>query len=216
MVSRRIFPGIIAALCGHAASADIVQSTWTGGGGSSLWTNPANWSPAIVPQNTPTTQFEVTIPPSVSVAFGSAGPWEINALTLGQNANLDITGTLRVRGATSITGNLTALLASSSFIADPPFADLTAPRGTLRAASSGTLNFGAPSYSSVGTLGGGTGLLTAEGANSRLLLPNLSMLDARFDDGNTSTYTTQVIRASQGGRIECGTLTEIRGSLKAR
>ncbi len=39
----RIGPCLLAVLCaGHAASADVIQSTWTGAGGSTIWTNPAN------------------------------------------------------------------------------------------------------------------------------------------------------------------------------
>ena len=88
------------------ATADTV-STWTGGGAPMLgWSNPANWSPAVVPNNSGATAYDVVMP---SAFVGLDISPTINSLTMAQGIMYAAQGaspTLGVVNDASINGDL--------------------------------------------------------------------------------------------------------------
>jgi hypothetical protein len=75
------------------ARADVVQADWLGGAGS--WSTASRWSPAVVPNNTASTSFNVSID-SVSPINHSNVTLDqlvrINKLSLGSDCTLDMLG----------------------------------------------------------------------------------------------------------------------------
>jgi hypothetical protein len=85
------------ALLQPAAADTVVNSTFLGG--NSLYSNPANWSPAEVPNNTATKKYNVTAVPRF---FLDNGDVTISNLTIGDWLLSSLGPSLTVTGATTI------------------------------------------------------------------------------------------------------------------
>ncbi len=85
-------------------------ATWTGTGGNRNWSNPANWSGGVVPNNTPTEQFSVVIPGTASVFVDAASPPSISLasmnLALGATIQVSTQRTVNVASSDDIQGSV--------------------------------------------------------------------------------------------------------------
>ena len=79
------------------------EATWTGGAGTTSYSDPDNWNTPDVPINDGGTTYNVTIPNSVSVNYDVDGVHEVTDLTLGTGSN----ATLKWDG-TNLVSTLTA------------------------------------------------------------------------------------------------------------
>src|SRR2546421_3897009 len=91
------------------ARAETVDSTFLGG--NSLYSNPANWSPAEVPNNTATKKYNVTAVPRF---FLDNGDVTISNLTIGDWLLSSLGPSLTVTGATTINRNVPAIFLSAT------------------------------------------------------------------------------------------------------
>ena len=90
-----------------AAHAQTV--TWSGGAFASWFTN-SNWTPAQVPTNGPGLHYTVIVPGSVGVSYDGGRSGTIDALSLGSQAALRLTGgsQLEVFGPSILRGAIDA------------------------------------------------------------------------------------------------------------
>ncbi len=63
-----ILAAVVLVFSACQVQADVIHSTWVGGSQGN-WDNASNWDPPIVPDNTPTDTFVVTIDPDVGEVF---------------------------------------------------------------------------------------------------------------------------------------------------
>src|SRR5206468_3311530 len=141
-----IFPVWLLLAAVSAPAATVVDSTWVGSvldGGTGVYSNPENWSPAQVPNNTPTTSYNVT----TASGFG----FDTNATI----SNLTVTGgdlssntwpsdngySLTVLGSTTLPANCYVLLTvSPSSPVDVGGGPITFSLGSLSTFANGVLN----------------------------------------------------------------------------
>ena len=79
---RFLFGGVIAALLAATASGDTI-STWNGGAGN--WSTAADWTPPVVPNNSGSNAYDVTVGPGF---VGLDVSPTVNSLTLGASGEL--------------------------------------------------------------------------------------------------------------------------------
>ena len=81
-------------------------STWTAGAGTTGWSNPANWSPANVPDSVTENAVVPTVSSNLYPAL-PAGTTTVNNLTIAAGASLDVGGsTLTINGVLSNNGTV--------------------------------------------------------------------------------------------------------------
>jgi hypothetical protein len=123
-----------------AVEADFVFSTWLGGAGS--WTDPSKWSGGVVPNNTGSTTFRVSIP---SGTVSSTAPVSIDTLDvagwLSKQASLTLTGNAHVDGTVSLANGTVRLGANGTLSGMGLFR--IASGGGLLSTASGTLTINA-------------------------------------------------------------------------
>ncbi len=71
-----------------ALHAAVVNSAFTGGDPSDNWNAPANWSPAAVPNNNATDQYEVTLPGGLPAPVNLNISPTLNSLAIGSGTTL--------------------------------------------------------------------------------------------------------------------------------
>lgn len=199
------------AVCGQAASAAEVTASWVGGGatdldGRGLWSDPANWSPAVVPLDNGDT-YNVVIPGGVSIKF-DLPTGTIQDFTLPSSSTLTVGpgNALVVADDSQIAGIIRA--DNASFSAVGAGAAFSGNQSRLFASGGGTIAIGATTYSSAGLTSGGV-IFSSEGTNTTIDLSSLMTLNANFNRG--SGVQVQTIEALNGGFIDLSSLTHIQG-----
>lgn len=90
--------GLIVSL--SAVRAEAQQTvTFTGAGGNSLWSNPLNWSPNVVPINSGSTQYVVVIPDNRIVRVDLTMPvnFAVNSISLSASGRIEVIDSRQVQ-----------------------------------------------------------------------------------------------------------------------
>jgi hypothetical protein len=123
VAARSLIVAVGLTLSINALTHGQTVATWTGAGGNRNWSNPANWSGGIVPNNTPTQQFAVVIPGTASVFVDAASPQSISLasmnLALGATIQVSTQRTVSVASNAGIFGNV-QMDSIGSFFANSP------------------------------------------------------------------------------------------------
>ncbi len=187
-------------LCGVAAFAQTRQTvTWAGGNTYSSYNNTNNWSPKIIPVNTPDTNFTVIVPQSTSFTLDMGGPVTIDALEFRVGAAMDIqpSNSLDVAGAALIRGAIQAAGAGSMFRAlGPQTVLMENPR--LTALQGGQILVSGSTFSWANFANNAT-LLYAANPGSLVSAANVSSMTLNYGDGGSWTYA---IGAADGGTVD--------------
>lgn len=175
------------------AKADVITVTWVGPA-SGNWSDPANWSPPVVPNNTASDQYVVVIPSGRTITVDAALPSSIslNAITLPRSSSL-IIGSSRQLSLSDDSGlhGHASVFTGASLLTSLPAGSTPGALSQTTLAVSGTFRSAATSYSGVDVPTGTT------------LLSNSGSLDLRsitsFSYGTTgSDQVTHEIRAFSG------------------
>lgn len=220
----------VSVLSANASAAEIVV-TWTGAGGDQRWANPLNWSPNVVPINTPIDQYVVRIQSGTQVIVDSALPptFAVNTLEVGSDRTLQITGgrSISVLNASGVTGRL-RLTGGSQFqiqpaaggtLVSPTYTELLVSEGSryTHALNTLTLQSWGSSVSGVVVTGAGSSgdfrnvtTVTLSGGGSNPSLPIRAANGGTINLSNFRTYTpSNAIRLSfeaDGGTINLASL----------
>ena len=200
---------------------------WTGGGGTNLYSNAANWSLGVVPNNGNSyqgspTNFDVEIPASSAVTQDISAT--IDNLTLdAATSSLSISGgqSLAVAGSGSTTGTIAnngTISVGSSSGASTLFADLNA--GTINLSGGGTINLNNPNsylrgYNGNETLVNQGNLIQGQGYIYGLnSFQNQATVDANVSGGTLEIYdittaatNTGTLEATSGGTLDINGIT---------
>jgi hypothetical protein len=190
---------------GRVAAGQTVV-TWTGGAGDGNWSNPLNWNPNVVPNNSGSTLYRVVVPSGVTVVVDPTVPatLQIEELVLGTGSALSLRAgrALTVHGAADIRGSVDASL-GGSLIATGAGTQITGSGSgipTFRVGNGGSVAVGASSYSMTPIRYGNFPIFTADGTGSVLNLSSLLTLNAGWNDQDGVAYATTV-SASNGGVV---------------
>ena len=152
---------------GSIVRADVVDVTWLGGTGS--WNDPTMWSGGVVPNNTPSTTFRVTIPSGLITR--TPGSVAIDALTIGAAGSLRIISTSGFNVTSSnvlVDGQLTLIsqmrLGANALLTGTGTISVSGIGPTLISSSGGlTIDDDITVNGSSGTIGGPQQPLTIRG-----------------------------------------------------
>ena len=184
----------LAAISPVALQAALYDTTYIGPNGD-YWNSGANWSGGVVPANTGSDQFNVTLPDNKTVDFDCTGVTDVSNLTLTDagtinwtaNGTLNVDSTLVLHGTVNISGGTFNAAAASGGSID---------NAHIAASGSATVVMPASitSYSMTYNNGSYYTLFSADGAGTKLGLSALKSLSP----GNV--YAT--IAATNNGQID--------------
>ncbi len=204
--------------CGTSA-AGALPVEWVGLGADPFWTVPGNWNAGIIPCNTESLAFDVTVPPGQGeiqffAQVDQVFDCELDSFDLGASSILRISqdSSLTIHGGCGIAGEIHVV--DGDFIADGPGVAFLGTRARVSVSSptegsSATMRVAAATYSSTDIWhvdGGPTvstytwDLMSATGPGSLLDLSSLQSIDAGFDSGWDNNH--QKISASNGGVVD--------------
>ncbi|MGB2988046.1 MAG: hypothetical protein WBE26_19430, partial [Phycisphaerae bacterium] len=196
------------------AAADPVDATWTGGGGDTNYSVPANWDIGVVPLNDVDT-YNVFIPGSVTVAFDVDDPGTVTDFSLATDSTFTVNPghSLTVLDDATIGGLISADGTGTTFAATSAGAAFTGNKSRLLASGGAMVSLAATSYSSTGLNSPLSSYLLfyASGAGTALNLSSLQSLNAGFNDGRDYQFTRQRIEATNDGVIDLSGLQELIG-----
>ncbi|GAB4278134.1 MAG: hypothetical protein Kow0092_33940 [Deferrisomatales bacterium] len=195
------------------------ECVWTGSGDGSSYSDADNWDCGLSPCNLGPIAFTVEIPAGAGPVDMDVASCEVETLDVGDDARFNVLSgnVFTVRGAASEYGVVDVM--GGDFSASP----LTFPgnRARLYASEGGQVALGSGEYSSTGLYGtsGGWGnprthtvhLMEVAGAGSALRLPEVTRIDAGFNDGDGYDTNIQRIIARDGGVIELSGVSSVVG-----
>ncbi len=167
------------------------------GPNNGLWNTASNWSPAVVPANTGTTQFTVTIAGN-PVVFNLAGASTVNDLLLSNSLQLNANCNLTVANQLSLS-NASLTANGGNFTANGPATSAT----NLNLNASSGAQVALQALTQITENSWGYGPLQANGANSLL---DLSHVTTMAVNGGLSVTT------SSGGDVNLHNLLAITSS----
>ncbi len=221
MPANRVRAAILAAGAAvpfSMADAAVFTATWTGAGGTSSYSDPANWSvpgnPGAVPIDDATNQFNVVIPASVTVELDIATPNTIGVqdFTLGASARLIVRPgrAFTVIDDAQIAGVIEAD-GASSFTAIAPGAAITGTTARFDVSGGAVINVSGATHN-VQNLGNAT-VYAADGLGTTLDLSAISSYNWLGEGGGSQT---QRITASNGATIDLSTLESIAANVETQ
>jgi len=204
---------LVAALLCYSSRADDVTATWTGGAGTSTYTDPNNWDIGVVPINDANTTYMVVIPGNATVGLSVDGAFEVSDFVLPDSSTLNVGSgsTLTVLDEATVAGRITT--SNGQFVAaQPGAAQITGNRARFSVSNGGMTTIAADSYSSTGRYNtysnyadhGQTwthDLFVSTGAGSVLDLSSLQSIDAGFNDNDQDRNIHRIV-ATEEGRID--------------
>jgi hypothetical protein len=201
-------------LAAAPAQADPVDAAWTGGAGTSNYSDAANWDIGVVPLNDLDT-YNVSIPASASVTFNVDDPGAVTDLNLGTDSVFTVNPghSLTVLDDAALGGLISAEGTGTTFAAMAAGAAFSGNKARLSASGGASISLAATSYSTTGW-GNPTGdylVLFVDGLGSALDLASLQSLNAGFNDGRDYQFTRQRIMATNSGLIDLSALQELIG-----
>ncbi len=206
-------PAILLSVCGQVL-ADPVDATWTGGAGTSNYSDDANWDTGVVPLNDIDT-YNVFILGSATVLFDVDDPGTVTDFSLSTDSTFTVNPghSLTVLDDATIGGLLSANGTGTAFSATAAGAAFSGNKARLSASGGAAISLGATSYSTTGwsSYGGNYLVLSVDGLGSALNLSSLQSLNAGFNDGRNYTFTKQRIMATNSGVIDLSGLQELIG-----
>ena len=206
-----------AAVTLSSAQAAVFTATWTGAGGTTSYSDPANWSipgnPGAIPVNDVTDQFNVIIPASAMVELDIATPNTIGVqdFTLGAGAKLSVRPgrAYTVLDDAQISGTIEAN-GISSFTAVTPGSMITGTTAKFLASGAATISVAATTQNVQNT--GSATVYSADGASTSLNLSGLSAYNWLSDFGGAQT---QQFIATNGAAIDLSALESINVTAEA-
>ncbi len=186
-------------------------ATWTDTSGDHSYANPANWDIGVVPINSGTVTYNVSIGSSKTVTNVPSGTVDSFSLGSSSNFTVGLGSTYTALGSVVVGGNLTAV--NGHIVASNTGGAFSGNTTRLAASDGGTITLGAPSMSTAGLKSGGSlyDIIKAEGPGSVVSLPDLWSLSANFSD-NSSYQTIHRVWATSGGHIDLSGLQRIKGA----
>jgi hypothetical protein len=202
---RACVAALLVALAGQAVNAQTTV-TWTGGAGDGNYSNPANWSPAVVPVNNGSTTYNVVIPfvsgrSTIFVDGGTPSDINVQDFTLADNVTLVLNPNRRftVRDDAVLNGVVDARGAGTVF--NSGTAVSSSSRLRLRSRDQASVLLRASSFSTSGTNFSET-IFLAEN-NARIELDGTT----QFLYGAGSGRHTHTLAANLGGTLDLTDLT---------
>ena len=141
MKTHRQIALLLALVCPLSTRAQTIN--WAGGNSFQNWLNPANWSPQIVPTNSPGTNFVVVIGANSSLLFDQPLAAKVGDLRYDGPGTIRMTGggSLEVANVALLGGSFEAAGTNSGFYAHG-FGVTLGAASTFSASAGGTLAFG--------------------------------------------------------------------------
>jgi hypothetical protein len=180
-------------------------ATWTGGAGTQNYSDPNNWSLAVVPLNNGPNTYNVVIPGTVTVRFdvdsSPQNPGTVTDFSLGAASTFFVNPghAYVVLDDAQIAGIIQG--DHGTFLAEAPGAAFTGNRGQAFALGAGHVAIAATSYASTGLLLASYTLFSADGAGTVLDLSSLQSINAGWNDNNGGAYV-HTITATAGGLLD--------------
>ncbi|WP_428389939.1 beta strand repeat-containing protein [Mucisphaera sp.] len=195
----------------------VITATWTGSGGSNVYSEATNWDVGIVPINTASDRYAAVIPASASVALDLTGQTlEVDSLELSGSLSASGSGSYSVLSNSFIgNGVLNASLGAEVQVADVEILTSSNNRNDVILSSDGPgslLDLSSVELFTHGYQFGARNQTVSATGGGVIDLSGLTLL--RFTGGNDDDWL--FFQAQGGGQIDLSSLATIEASTNGR